>query len=135
MSAVLRNLHFGFTVSDLERSVAFFRIVWGSKFKTRGHDSPEITAHFVGVPGADLNYCVMRAHDHTIELMEYLGPPTVCGSIAGPATLASPIFPIWCRISTHSSRKPRYLTCILSTRRFHFPPKVVGEYICGIPTD
>lgn len=74
MSAVLRNLHFGFTVSDLERSVAFFRDCLGLEIQERGHDPPEVTAHFVGVPGADLNYCVMRAPDHTIELMEYLAP-------------------------------------------------------------
>jgi catechol 2,3-dioxygenase-like lactoylglutathione lyase family enzyme len=74
MFAVLRNLHFGFTVSNLERSVAFFRDCLGLEVQERGHDSPEITAHFVGVPGADLNYCVLRAQDHTIELMEYLGP-------------------------------------------------------------
>ena len=74
MSAVLRNLHFGFTVSNLERSVAFFRDCLGLVIHERGHDLPEVTAHFVGVPGADLNYCVMRAPDHTIELMEYLAP-------------------------------------------------------------
>src|SRR6266850_7068991 len=74
MSAVLRNLHFGFTVSNLERSVAFFRDCLGLEVQERGHDLPEETAHFVGVPGADLVYCVMRAPDHTIELMQYLGP-------------------------------------------------------------
>ena len=75
MPAVLRNLHFGFTVSNLERSVAFFRDCLELKVQKRGHDLPEQTAQFVGVPGADLNYCVMEAADHTIELMEYMGPP------------------------------------------------------------
>jgi catechol 2,3-dioxygenase-like lactoylglutathione lyase family enzyme len=75
MAAVLRNLHFGFTVSNLERTVTFFRDCLGLTVQTRGRDLPEETAQFVGVPGADLNYCVMAAPDHTIELMEYLGPP------------------------------------------------------------
>jgi len=41
MSAVLRNLHFGFTVSNLERSVAFFRDCLGLEIQERGHDLPD----------------------------------------------------------------------------------------------
>jgi catechol 2,3-dioxygenase-like lactoylglutathione lyase family enzyme len=75
MSGVQRNLHFGFTVSNLDRSVAFFQQCLGLQIETSGQDRPEVTEHFVGVPGADLRYCVLKGHDHTIELMEYYGPP------------------------------------------------------------
>jgi catechol 2,3-dioxygenase-like lactoylglutathione lyase family enzyme len=75
MSGVMRNLHFGFTVSNLDRSVAFFQQCLGLQIETSGHDRPEVTEHFVGVPGADLRYCVLKGPDHTIELMEYYGPP------------------------------------------------------------
>jgi glyoxylase I family protein len=74
MAGVLRNLHYGFTVSNLERSVAFFRECLGMTVETSGQDRPEETEHFVGVPGADLKYCVLKGADHTIELMEYFGP-------------------------------------------------------------
>jgi glyoxylase I family protein len=74
MSGVLKNLHFGFTVSDLPRTIAFFRDCMGFEVEREGHDAPEETAHFVGVPGADLIYCVIKAPDHTIEVMQYLGP-------------------------------------------------------------
>jgi glyoxylase I family protein len=75
MSGVLRNLHFGFTVSDLDRTVRFFRDCLGLTVLERGRDLPEETERFVGVPGGDLEHCVMQAPDHTIELMQYLGPP------------------------------------------------------------
>jgi catechol 2,3-dioxygenase-like lactoylglutathione lyase family enzyme len=74
MPNVLRNLHFGFTVSHLDRSVAFFQECLGLEVETSGQDRPEETEHFVGVPGADLRYCVLKGSDHTIELMEYFGP-------------------------------------------------------------
>ena len=74
MSGVLKNLHFGLTVSNLDRSVAFFCECLGLEVVTSGRDRPEETEHFVGVPGADLKYCVLKAADHTIELMEYLAP-------------------------------------------------------------
>ena len=75
MAAVLKNLHFGFTVSDLPRTIAFFRDCMGFQIEKEGRDAPEETEHFVGVPGADLKYCVIKAPDHTIEVMQYLGPP------------------------------------------------------------
>ena len=74
MPGVIRNLHFGFTVSDLDSSVAFFCECLGLKIESTGQDRPEETEHFVGVPGADLRYCVLTGADHTIELMEYYGP-------------------------------------------------------------
>jgi glyoxylase I family protein len=61
-------------VSNLERAVAFFRDCLGLEVRERGQDRPEQTAQFVGVPGADLKYCVLRAADHSIEVMEYLAP-------------------------------------------------------------
>jgi len=75
MAGVIRNLHFGFTVSNLDRSVAFFQECMGLQIECSGRDRPEETEQFVGVPGADLRYCVLKGPDHTIELMEYYGPP------------------------------------------------------------
>ena len=74
MAGVLKNLHFGFTVSNLERSVAFFQECLGLTIAASGQDRPEETEHFVGVPGADLKFCVLKGSDHTIELMQYFGP-------------------------------------------------------------
>ena len=74
MVSVLKNLHFGFTVSDLDRSVAFFTECLGLEVESAGRDPREVTEHFVGVPGGDLRYCVLKGSNHTIEIMEYYGP-------------------------------------------------------------
>jgi lactoylglutathione lyase len=74
MSTVIKNLHYGFTVSNLDRAVEFFRECIGLSVIERGRDDPAETAQFVGVPGGDNEHCVLQGHDHSIELMQYLGP-------------------------------------------------------------
>ena len=68
--------HTGITVSNLERSLAFWRDVLGFEFSHTAHQKGEFAEEITGVEGAELKLAVLRAPDgHKIELLEYLAPP------------------------------------------------------------
>jgi glyoxylase I family protein len=67
--------HTGITVSDLERSLAFWRDVLGFELSHRAHQTGELAAEITGVPGAEILIAVLKAPGHKIELLEYLAPP------------------------------------------------------------
>lgn len=76
MSVVAMN-HTSFTVSDLERSIAFYRDVLGFELlRTIRRRQPWI-AEMTGFPGADLKIGVLQLGDreHLLELIEYVSPP------------------------------------------------------------
>jgi catechol 2,3-dioxygenase-like lactoylglutathione lyase family enzyme len=78
MSASFRIIaadHTGITVSDLERSLAFWRDVLGFELSHRPHQTGELAAEITGVPGAEIEIAVLKAPGHKIELLEYRGPP------------------------------------------------------------
>ncbi|MCZ6788744.1 MAG: VOC family protein [Chloroflexi bacterium] len=66
--------HSSFTVSDLERSVAFYRDLLGfteeNRFETRGAGIDQITA----LPGAHLKVAHLLLGGFRLELIEYLSP-------------------------------------------------------------
>jgi len=68
--------HTGITVSNLERSLVFWRDVLGFEFSHRAHQTGEMAEEITGVKGAELKLAVVKAPDgHKIELLEYLTPP------------------------------------------------------------
>jgi catechol 2,3-dioxygenase-like lactoylglutathione lyase family enzyme len=67
--------HTGFTVSNLERSLAFWRDVLGFELSHRAHQTGELANEITGVPGAEISLAVLKAPGHKIELLEYLAPP------------------------------------------------------------
>jgi glyoxylase I family protein len=67
--------HTGITVSNLERSLAFWRDVLGFELSHRTHQSGELASEITGVPGAEISLAVLKAPGHKIELLEYLAPP------------------------------------------------------------
>jgi catechol 2,3-dioxygenase-like lactoylglutathione lyase family enzyme len=67
--------HTGITVSNLERSLAFWRDVLGFELSHRPHQSGELASEITGVPGAEISIAVLKGHGHKIELLEYLAPP------------------------------------------------------------
>jgi catechol 2,3-dioxygenase-like lactoylglutathione lyase family enzyme len=71
---VLGADHTGFTVSNLERSLEFWRDVLGFEFSHRAHQKGERAEQITGVPGAELVLAVLKAPGHKIELLEYLVP-------------------------------------------------------------
>ena len=67
--------HTGITVSNLERSLAFWRDVLGFEFSHTAHQKGELAREITGVEGAEIKLAVLRAPDgHKIELLEYLAP-------------------------------------------------------------
>jgi catechol 2,3-dioxygenase-like lactoylglutathione lyase family enzyme len=67
--------HTGITVSNLERSVAFWRDVLGFELSHTAHQTGEMASEITGVPGAELKLAVLKTPGgHKIELLEYLAP-------------------------------------------------------------
>ena len=71
---ILAADHTGITVSNLERSLAFWRDVLGFELSHRAHQAGELAEEITGVPGAEISLAVLKAPGHKIELLEYLSP-------------------------------------------------------------
>jgi len=67
--------HTGFTVANIERSVAFWRDVLGFELSHRAHHTGDLASEVTGVPGAEISIAVLKAPGHRIELLEYHAPP------------------------------------------------------------
>jgi catechol 2,3-dioxygenase-like lactoylglutathione lyase family enzyme len=68
--------HTGITVSNLERSLAFWRDVLGFELSHTAHQTGELAREITGVADAEIKLAVLRAPGgHKIELLEYLAPP------------------------------------------------------------
>ena len=73
--------HFSFTVSDLERSVAFYRDLLGMRLVHRQEQANEYTARLVGYENAHLKVAQLTIDGmpasrsgHLLELVEYVHP-------------------------------------------------------------
>jgi glyoxylase I family protein len=66
--------HTGITVTNLERSLAFWRDVLGFEFSHQARQKGERAEQITGVPGAELSLAVLKAPGHKIELLEYHAP-------------------------------------------------------------
>ena len=67
--------HTGITVSNLERSLAFWRDVLGFELSHTAHQRGEFAQEITGVEDAEIKLAVLRAPGgHKIELLEYLAP-------------------------------------------------------------
>ena len=74
-------LHTGLTVSDLDRSVAFYRDLLGLELISRWDSQQPYLRAIVGYPDAELRIALLRvppgaegAPGHHIELLEYRRP-------------------------------------------------------------
>jgi catechol 2,3-dioxygenase-like lactoylglutathione lyase family enzyme len=67
--------HTGITVSNLERSLAFWRDVLGFELSHTAHQTGELAEEITGIAGAEIKLAVLKTPgDHKIELLEYLAP-------------------------------------------------------------
>jgi len=67
--------HTGITVSNLERSLVFWRDVLGFEFSHTAHQKGELAQEITGVEGAEIKLAVLKTPGgHKIELLEYLAP-------------------------------------------------------------
>jgi catechol 2,3-dioxygenase-like lactoylglutathione lyase family enzyme len=72
---ILAADHTGITVSNLERSLSFWRDLLGFKLSHRAHQVGELAEQITGVPGAEISLAVLKTPTgHKIELLEYLAP-------------------------------------------------------------
>ena len=71
---IIATNHTGITVTNLERSVAFWRDVLGFELSHRAHHTGDLASEVTGGPGADISIAVLKAPGHKIELLEYHAP-------------------------------------------------------------
>jgi len=72
---ILAADHTGITVSNLERSLAFWRDALGFEPSHTAHQSGEMAREITGVIGAEIKLAVVKVPGgHKIELLEYLAP-------------------------------------------------------------
>jgi glyoxylase I family protein len=72
---ILAADHTGITVSNLERSLTFWRDVLGFELSHTAHQTGEMAREITGVAGAEIKLAVVKAPGgHKIELLEYLAP-------------------------------------------------------------
>ncbi len=69
--------HTGFTVSDIERSIAFYRDVLGLTLVRQQEGSAEYLSTVTGFKGARLKLALLKPGDGTgmLELLEYVSHP------------------------------------------------------------
>src|SRR5438034_9899272 len=66
--------HTGITVTNLERSLAFWQRTLGFEPSHRAHHTGALASEVTGVPGAEISLAVLRGYGHKIELLEYHAP-------------------------------------------------------------
>ena len=66
--------HTSFTVSDLDRSLAYFCDVLGFGLLNRSPRDPAFIELVVAIPGADIEVAYVQAPGHRLELIQYRGP-------------------------------------------------------------
>src|SRR5436190_13915561 len=66
--------HTGITVTNLERSLSYWRNVLGFELSHRPHQTGNLASEITGVPGAEISIAVLKGYGHKIELLEYLAP-------------------------------------------------------------
>jgi glyoxylase I family protein len=71
---IIATDHTGFTVANIDRSLAFWRDVLGFELSHRAHHSGDLASEVTGVPGAEISIAVLKAPGHRIELLEYHAP-------------------------------------------------------------
>lgn len=71
---VLRTNHTSFTVSDLKRTLGYFREVLGFEVTSVAPREPGFIQAVTGVEGAGVLIGYVRGPDHSVELIEYTGP-------------------------------------------------------------
>jgi len=71
---VLGANHTSFTVSSLDRSLAFFLQCLGFELMSRAPRDPKIIEKITGVAGAQMEIAFVRGPGQVVELIEYKAP-------------------------------------------------------------
>ena len=82
--------HTGITVSNLDRSLAFWRDVLGFELSHTAHQTGELAEEITGIASAEIKLAVLKTPGgHKIELLEYLAPPDRKQVALSPCDLGS----------------------------------------------
>jgi catechol 2,3-dioxygenase-like lactoylglutathione lyase family enzyme len=82
--------HTGITVSNLERSLAFWRDVLGFELSHTAHQKGEFAEEITGIEGAEIKLAVLKTPGgHKIELLEYLAPTDLKHASPRPCDIGS----------------------------------------------
>ena len=71
---ILGTNHTSFTVSNLDRTVAFFRDALGFEVTSKAPRNSALIERITGVDGANVMIAYVRGSGHSLELIEYSGP-------------------------------------------------------------
>ncbi|MDP3063895.1 MAG: VOC family protein [Chloroflexota bacterium] len=71
------HYHTSFTVSDLERSIAFYTEKLGFRVDRRAEAKGAAIEQVIGIPGAHLLIAHLLLGDFDLELIQYMAPPGV----------------------------------------------------------
>jgi catechol 2,3-dioxygenase-like lactoylglutathione lyase family enzyme len=71
---ILATNHTSFTVSSLDRSLAFLRDCLGFELVSRAPRDPAVVSKITGIEGAEVEIAFLKAPGHTLELIEYRKP-------------------------------------------------------------
>ena len=66
--------HTSFTVSDIDRTIGFFRDGLGFSVTSKARRNVKIIEQVTGVDGADIIVAFVAAPGHSIELIQYIAP-------------------------------------------------------------
>jgi catechol 2,3-dioxygenase-like lactoylglutathione lyase family enzyme len=66
--------HTSFTVSDLDRSVSFYRDLLGMELISLAGRDPTFVEKITGIPGANVKVAYLQAPGHRLELIQYFNP-------------------------------------------------------------
>ena len=71
---IIATDHTGFTVANIDRSLAFWQDVLGFELSHRAHHTGDLASEVTGAPGAEISIAVLKPPGHRIELLEYHAP-------------------------------------------------------------
>ena len=76
MKNILSARHTGLVVMDLERSIAFYRDIFGLELTGRAKEEGPYIEKLVGIPGAVVEWAKLKIPGgHVLELLQYLSHP------------------------------------------------------------
>jgi catechol 2,3-dioxygenase-like lactoylglutathione lyase family enzyme len=81
---VTATAHTGVTVSNIDRSIAFYRDVLGFEVTDKISCRGEFFERVTGVPKAEIIVAYVKAPGHTLELLQYTSPGDGIRSTARP---------------------------------------------------
>ena len=96
---ILAADHTGFTVTNLERSLGFWRDVLGFELSHRAHHTGELASEVTGVRRREISIAVLKGYGHKIELLDISRPRTENRSMFDPATSDPSTSRSWSMIS------------------------------------